>query len=483
MNMIYQPLEWEYLVESLKITGNTSSTINTSTITEFRVSRSKDYKLNCEIYGQSNSTSIFEEQKGESGEMIELINFSCDSVGLKYELNGCFFRNKNFDYNFQNDNYNYTCRLHINEVIGYTPNNDATILVEWYINGPKDDLIFTRLTERSKKSIYSRTRENEESEILERDNGSYSDRDYIIINYYNKSFIVKKVPDKFSPHFSSKIAIEYREDLGGIPSEEERRAISEIISFIFGKKLINIGYTKYNPMYYITEFSAINPSEANIVELCKQGDRSPININHYRGGNNVEEVLSVLVPKYLELKDKLHLDYALWNYWIAQELPIGSNIPIMASGVETISNSWFKSNKKVKSVYMKKEEYNKIVNEAIEIVSKKLDGNKYKQRILNKMSNCYQMSGNERINLFYDTIGLKIGKVEQEAIKARNTMIHGASVHNQKKFLKAIQDTNAYFTFFNKIILILLGYNGKYIDYSVAGWPEKDIDTLLGKEC
>lgn len=56
-------------------------------------------------------------------------------------------------------------------------------------------------------------------------------------------------------------------------------------------------------------------------------------------------------------------------------------------------------------------------------------------------------------------------------------MAHGA--FNSEKVRHMIAMTRAYETFFARIILKLLGYQGEYVDKSTKGWPTRAIDEPM----
>jgi hypothetical protein len=159
---------------------------------------------------------------------------------------------------------------------------------------------------------------------------------------------------------------------------------------------------------------------------------------------------------------------------IADNLPLGSNLPIFANGIEIIASSWFNYKKSIThGTYMPKNEYDELIHNEMNIIHKKLTSNAYKDRIINRISNCYQMGANERLQFFFDEINLAISENENSAIKARNKMIHASSGGDTSELIK---HTNVYKTLFNRVLLRLLEYDAKYIDYSTVGWPEVNIN-------
>ncbi len=71
---------------------------------------------------------------------------------------------------------------------------------------------------------------------------------------------------------------------------------------------------------------------------------------------------------------------------------------------------------------------------------------------------------------------MPIGKVERQAIKARNTTAHGAASYSDEKIVELLGFQSAYQTLFNRVILKILGFEGKYIDTTAASFVERGID-------
>jgi hypothetical protein len=167
---------------------------------------------------------------------------------------------------------------------------------------------------------------------------------------------------------------------------------------------------------------------------------------------------------------------------MAQNNPIGSNLPIFSSAIESLSKSWFKSKKsKTQGIYLPKNEFDKLLENDFKILEKRLKSQKYGERILNKIKSSFQMGANERIQFFFDEICLPIGDVENKALRSRNKMAHGHSLKTDKEQRNMIVMTSAYETFLHRIILKILGYPGTYIDRSSKGFPDMNIDKpMLG---
>jgi hypothetical protein len=82
--------------------------------------------------------------------------------------------------------------------------------------------------------------------------------------------------------------------------------------------------------------------------------------------------------------------------------------------------------------------------------------------------------------MMFETIGLAIGKVEKDALKARNKMAHSSMGEiDDREIAETLRYSQAYETLFNRIFLKLLGYDGDYIDYFTPGYPHRHIAASI----
>ncbi len=243
-----------------------------------------------------------------------------------------------------------------------------------------------------------------------------------------------------------------------------------------------MGFTRFDDQGYPLEQFVRSPPKRNLIALCQSGDYPFVELDTQRAEGGIEKVLNRLLPNYLYLKDDLNLNEAIWFYWLSNELPIGANLPTLATGVETLASSWLKSNKsKSKGVYLPKDEFDELVKDELETIDKKLGGVEYSDRIMRRLSSAYSMGGNEQLRFFFDEIGLALSEAEWEAIRQRNFMAHGASsIFDGSANEKMRRATYTYQTLFNRVLLKVLGYDGMYTDYGTIDLPLRHIDVPSG---
>lgn len=358
---------------------------------------------------------------------------------------------------------------------------DVVSLQEWFLNGPRS-YVCPRYTARTLEGVFRKRRiflENE-AVILTEPVRQSTKADFAFIQLAELAFVFQAVPESFGPPWSKNVGIEYRNAWGRIPGEHEREMVKEIISFVIGRPLLQVGYTEYDEQGCAVRQASTGPglpSGYNLITLCQAGDTSPIDFQ----STALEEALSLLIPPYLKLRDALNLNEALYRYWFAKIHPIGLDLPVFAAAVEGLSTAWHKSaNAKVATSYMTEGDFSSTFKDEIAAFEQKLATVTYGERILNRVKGAHRMGSAEQVQHFFTDISLNIGKVEKTAMRSRNAMAHGSSSdYTDEKFDEVVRIRWAYQTLFERVMLKLLGYTGNYIDRSSEGWRQRGIDTLM----
>lgn len=481
-------LEWEFLQDKCEIKNPTIDLPLPGISRNIRIWRNDEYKIEAEISGQPKSFAIDAKRDDDAGKVIHSsVIKGTTERGEKYELIGYLSGDVEVQHKIVEggpDQGSFTASITLHQVkIIQQENVPVEWLTEWYINGIKSSFVLSRSTTRRCSETYSREREVLEgkSEQFNTGEGHYGSLDYAFIKCDDFGFIIHTVPNQFGPDWSNNIGLEYRREFGRIPSPEERIAISEIVSFIIGKHLLKVGHTSYDKSGIPIEKVAENPWGDNIRHLCQSAALPPFELDRFAPTRKIERELPPLIKKYLELRDSLKLSDVLWRYWIGSELSLGSNIPIMANGIEILIEYWFKSqNSRLKGVYLPKKEFDELTEDAFKIIETNLGNRPYQEKIMNKLRDCFKMSLTDRLKFFFEEIGLPLGKTEHEAIRCRHKMIHSSVEMGREKIEKMIQLSFAYRCLIHRTVLKILGYTGTYIDYATIGHPEKPIDQVAG---
>jgi len=485
---IQEHLEWEVLKPNEEITYLTfeSSIYKFNENCVIRFSRNNQYNLTGTISGITktkdelgwNSDNI----KGTfiSGETI--IGYSTNRL-FKYKFSGVVLEtveSSTISVNPFAVKFQASFIFHKVEKSFVNLKTQTVSIHEWFLTGNLD-ISFPRTTVRSVHKSFKRLREDidieEEFTPLKSNSNS---RDCLFVKLPDISFIVSKVPEEFGAKWSSNISIEYRQSFGRIPDEDEREAISELVSFIFGNQLLKIGQSSYNNSASLTLQEYQNPWGDNVVTRCQRPASPPIRIDNFQDKERVEILLSELLIPYIEQRDSLGLKGALWKYWIAKYSSLGINLPILSSAVETLSAQILKKHPEIKQYYIKFDDFVEIIEDELSSIEEKLDGNPHKEIILRKLKGSSQRGSNEKFQMMFEIIQLPVGSIEKKAIKARNKMAHSSMGSiSEEKIRKTIRMTRAYETLFNRILLKILSYEGNYIDYYTFGHPNRKINESI----
>jgi hypothetical protein len=489
-------LEWEDFVDSWKIDSLESSEFLPPGAERIEVWREENYDLKAKIVGsvapQDHLLQLHpEEEPGSAVALFELKGSGTHDI-LNYELGSCAigpvlsseWRDKEADppvITYEAELITSAARLENR----YRDPFETEWLTEWYLNAPQDQYILydrSSLTKLEGRYVRRRNLPINQEESFEASTVVSGTR-LAFVETSKLNFLIQQVPKEFRPPWSECLAIEYRPKWGEVPSVEDRKSIAALVGFLMGRELINIGYTRFDKAGYPMEKVALHPRKDNLIALCQQSSSlKPTETNTLRNEGGIAAVLKHLLPNYLALKNDLRLDEALECYWLAKEIPIGYNLPILQAGVETLSDSWFDSTKSpTGGDYIAKEDFMTLLGSELKAAEAKLQNYKYKKKILDRLYRAYEIGVNDRLRFFFEEIGLPVSQKEWRAINKRHPMAHGASsVFDSSANDDMLKATYVYETLFHRILLKVLDYQGAYIDYGTLGYPKRPIDQPSG---
>ncbi len=355
-------------------------------------------------------------------------------------------------------------------------------MVEWYLNGVQDSSLFCESS--FMKDEVSRVITRAGNKVHEMHNiREYSSSDCLYISFNDTGVLMRKVFQKYGPSWNSSLALEYRSEYGRIPDKEERQKISEFLGFLLGRHLILVGDTAYYNDAVI-ESNMYNPHSQNTVAECNSITKEIVSVHHCKkDSKSFREYAEVLLPNYLKIRDTYEMDSVLARYWLANIMPAGVNLPVLAGALESVMKTWFRGeNSKTKGVYIDAKSYESIVKDFIVQIEESLVECEYRDKILNKISNAYQIGVNDRYFIFLRELGLEYGDAEKSCIRARNAFTHGDKKVDD---FETLQKTRTMFILFGRVILKLLEYDGQYIDETIKGegnhgFASKGINDSIG---
>ena len=309
---------------------------------------------------------------------------------MQYELSGCYIGDSQYSLiridplllNSESD----VGLDNINEIIS---DAEPFRMIEWFFTG-RVKLVRLRGTKRMRTDRLSKICDidlvKDDPMVIPQS----TSRDYFLINTGTIKCIVQITPEAVLPEWSHGISIEYLKDYG-IPDEETRIAIAEVVGLVLGTRLLKIGSTELDKNNEILRRSANNPYGDNIKTRCSRVSLAPVKLSS-KYGLRVEAVINEILPNYLRLKDSFSLSAILWRYWTAKDLAIGTNLPILSSALESLGDEYLKYHGlQTNFSESEKEEYSNLIKEEIKSLEDKLSKFSLKDSVLNRLRHPFNM--------------------------------------------------------------------------------------------
>lgn len=473
IDFILKKLEWESFKWPLEITNleslNKNYTLPKNAL--IKIHRDESFKLTGKITGITSDQNDLEYNSPKNENIIQgdtIIGYDI-YYQIKYEIKGFYIDNISLTPLGKSPkiNFHFNCSFILDSLeSSYIDDFKINKIIEFHLTGKIDNL-FPRSTNRSKEEIFLKTRENDNPHPISFKNRGMS-RDSIYIKNKDLDITIQLVDNSLLPYWANGIQLEFREQNNQIPNKETRTSIAEIIGFIIGNQFLKIGESHFDFELNVFEQHAYKPLVDNVISKCKSFATPPINFRDFNDWQKIERVLTSIIPKYLKLKSSYQLNNVLWKYWIADELAIGTNLPILSSALEGLVDNYIKVNNLNKRKTKKeKGEYQELITDSILDLETKLQDYDFSKKIIDKIKNPFNLGIGEKLNIFFDNINIDINNesIENEALKARNKMAHSNIGSSYEECIKYIKLSKAYKTFVNRIILKILDYNGSYIDY------------------
>lgn len=449
-------LEWEFLQNNINLLNyEIVNDVPLYLIKYCNIKRGENFEIILDIYCSLDAKNrpFFDNEF-----FIDEIIFENYRERIKAKY--CKIKNKTVSIG-ENSGYHFIFHVNYLERIykNHDLENEMYYIKEWYLNSIHDNLVFTRPTRYNVNQEYVKIRDKTPSDdiIFKEKFLPDSSSDHLFLSLDDFKVILQKVHDKFGPNWSNNLGIEYHKEYN-IPSEDNRRKTSQIISFLLGRNLIKIGETYYDSEWQIMgeiAFSSGVSSRLNLKTISQYRDLPAI---VYYGGfldrYDWEIHASEIVNSYLNCD--LDLFQIIDNLLISMCVPTEVEIMMIGGCLDEISKKWFESDmssSQGKIIDAKK--YNEILSKELSVIRKKLE--KY-PKIYSNIENSYNLSGRKKVDLFLDELGIKIGDSENKARTYRNIPAHGQYMSDKTRF-KFVYVTDIYRSFLNRVILKLLGFH------------------------
>ncbi len=363
------------------------------------------------------------------------------------------------------------------------PPVEPTRLTDWYLNGPHADKIYPGAIGRELAEEYRKTAFGSDAvypvlSMRQEESGGYG-----LVEYGGGRFLVYATPRGCGPSWSHNIGIEFRDEWGGIPDEERRIAIGEIVAFVVGRRLIHVGSTAFDGSGWPVAEVSYDPWGNNVAAVCAMPDHAPIKFGRQTPHDRLETSLAQLVTPYIDMREELGLKDVLWLYWLSREATPGIDLLIAAAALERLMDRWLRSRRsKTGNVYLSGREFKAITRDEFAAIAAKLEGVAGQEYIMRTLENAFEIRGvRAKRDAFFSELGLPIGPIEDQALKARNPVAHGygGPANSAANSEQTIRNGDAYLTLLDRVLLKLLGYAGSYVDRSAPHFPETPLDRPM----
>lgn len=492
-NEIIDSLMWEsiplnnLIIQSgLGISQEKLDEIPIDQIDELFISRDEHYKIKiaCTRINSRHTREDSQQRQTKSyvaGHEVDSGKIVVKPFGDDYciELAPCYYLGK--EENLDKTDYKLSC-YHVK--CKYIE-KETKVLKEWILNGGQSGLQFCdnkRIQYTVKSSIvgvYGDIDFPINEERLEQE--SYGT--FIHLKYQDTAFDISFVGSNYGPEWSNNISISYFEEYGRIPSENERIIIRSYLSFFMGRKLFYIGNSTYDEKGDLLGFEMDSPNTYGfeIERICGNGGNPPIS-DRYEEIDSYFESVQKYIDCYASLYGKLDFESFFTSYWYTKNLAKPYDLPILASALQGLMKKWYEQvEDNPETVRMNKNEFNKRIKLLRDKVAEAFEGTELAKRMQYSLEDINRMSISEQLSNFFEKIGITIGKMEKKALQARNIAAHGSIRTANGNYTELITLSRVYDCIIVRVILSLLGYEGKYVDYGTLGYPQKDIKVPSGE--
>ena len=279
----------------------------------------------------------------------------------------------------------------------------------------------------------------------------------IKLKYKSYDFLLIK-SDSFTKFKSSCLRFEKQQ----FPTEEDLNEIKNILNFVFGMTFIYIGNTKYNCKSSPVSECYISTFRRDIEQILNEAQFPviPLRLNDYYNLNfNTTELINLILLRVSENTTySLIQNFAFINY--ARTQPVEVKIQPLAATFDNICKQYFKNRE---NTVISKKIFAELQNNIEKEINELDISEKQKEILKSKISQLNNQSQNQRNKIIFKELGLKLSNLEENALKARDTSVHGSL--NVQKINETILLSKCYYTLINRLLLKILNIP-LYIDYT-----------------
>jgi hypothetical protein len=456
---------------------------------KINISRDKNFNLNITFNGNSEEIefkNIFEGKKFpfviKEKEFKNLLGYTIDSK-WRLEINGFsnFQQKISSEFTKSKIKNNLTLFIDPNNIVLKKIKNISPIEFTnyFYINGPSDRMEFISPQEYKIAETISIDSENPINNYKGELNKKWKSYDCLNLEYKKKPFVVILIYEK--EESKRKFIIQFSKK--DIPTKNELFIIETILSFIIGRKIINIGYASYDQTFQVIEESFVNPRVKSLEYLLNTESKPsiPISFNaieKYGEENTIKRINNLFVQLDIQ-NQKIPFKIIFNHLFYSWESVFFLKVHPLSTVLDMIIQAWIEKQLKKYSRIIPKAEF-KPIKKQIECYLNELikETNKNDiKKIIKKIQILNNKSIAEQQKDFLIFYNINLNKKEVEILQYRNKCIHGHIPEDENEII----NTEGYISFINRIILKILKYEGDYLDYSFLDPKTKSIDVGIGE--
>ncbi|WP_454715045.1 hypothetical protein [Caulobacter segnis] len=255
----------------------------------------------------------------------------------------------------------------------------------------------------------------------------------------------------------------------GVPSDEIRKRIRNVVGFCLGNALVYLGSTSLSAESEIVSTCAVagNPFGDRIFDV---GSPPPAPL-HQRYQNEVNQgVLSHVADAIYKHYDDLDFGPLSWAYWHAVCAPVHMAAGHFGAAIEALQGTYKRANpnKALGKILADKGKAQLVVgalSKTLEDLNLDVEAREALARKIESINNASGALVSQRI---FETLGIQLGKGEKAAWGRRNDAAHGNPIA-EDDIIELIRDTKLLRILLNRMILKIANASTNYTDSYTIG--------------
>jgi len=445
------------------------------------LNRAEDFSINFELKTSNLriSESFFhgERKVGEvysANQNIELVN---EARLSKVKLNNIFINGQTTQLSPYDSEKNINIlKGQISEITAEITEREENYSFDWLLNISFDS--------HSRKNCSFRFHGDSidfEYDIPKRDTLGISNldvRNCFKINIFDTDIVIGQlkeeitsINDKYKPGF-----IFYTK----VIDEGIKEKIREALSFLFGRKLVFIGSSKFTldafligykavTPYFITDKIFIEPSSPPC-DYSTNPEEHTIPIFNYL-------FIETFITKFVDEYEDKNIEHIMWMYWHSFYAPIHSAAGSLGAIIEFIlSTVDIEKNLINKSIFTPFRK--KVIDDFQAFCTDSgIEDEEVKRIMISKINDLNKLPIAKMTERSFQKLGITISDFEKKLWQRRHDSAHGNLTDGDINSL--IREVNAFTSVCNRTILKYLDLSDNYIDYFNYNYPIKKIDDPL----